>query len=322
MALSTDNLLVAIEGLWRDRTNDPNQMPGGLSIAPINPMLGSGNFQILTSDKRLDVRDTAAGSVYGDYADYVSDNLGYSTVAVQTERHASKGFVIPEAVAASLEDQNAALDLAKDAMEACSNQILDFYSGEVQAAATAGLAAFGTIVDLTLATTDITNLFLDAIEGIHLASSKRPNKLLVNGTTFRRLMQSDQVFGQPAIGGDNGGTFRRLGAMTPDAVSTYFSTVLGLELIVEDRTIIDATGTPSYLYADPTGVGFTDVGVLAYADPRSGALTTFARDAGLARFRTHELTFPQVPGIAVAADAYYKVEVTDPAAGALIQFNN
>jgi hypothetical protein len=317
MALHTDNLLVAIEGLWRDRTNDPSQMPGGLKVAPINPMLGSGNFQILTSDKRLDVRDSAAGSVYGDYSSYVDDQLGYSTVSVQTERHASKGFTIPEAVAASLEDQNAALDLAKDAMEACSNQILDFYSTEVAAAAAAGLAAVGPLT-ISAPATDITNGFLNAIENIHLASSKRPNVLLVNGEAFRFLRQNDQVFGQPAIGGDNGGTFRRLGAMPADAVRTYFRTVLGLELVVEDRTFIDASGLPSYLYQ--TGAG-TSNGILCYADARGGCMATFARDAGLARFRTHELAYPQVPGIAVTADAHYTVEVTDASAGALIQFN-
>jgi len=320
MALHTDNLLVAIEGLWQDRTNDPSQMPGGLKVSPINPMLGSGNFQVLTTDKRLDIRDSGQGSVYGDYSDYINDQLGYATVAVQTERHASKGFVIPEAVAASLEGENAVLDLAKDAMEACSNQILDFYSTEVAAAAAAGLAATGPI-QISVPATDITNAFLDEIENIHLASSKRPNTLLVNGEAFRFLRQADAVFGQPAIGGADGGggsVFRRLGAMGADAVFTYFRTVLGLELVVEDRTFIDATGAPSYLYQ--TGAG-TSNGILCYADARGGCMATFARDAGLARFRTHELAYPQVPGIAVTADAHYTVQVTDPAAGSLVSFN-
>jgi hypothetical protein len=316
MALSTDNLLVAIEGLWADRTNDPSKMPAGLRIAEVNPMLGSGNFQILTSDKRLDLRDSAQGTRTGDYSDYVSDNLGYDTVSVQTSRHSSKGFVIPEAVAASLEDQNAVLDLAKDAMEACSNQILDFFSSEFATAA-AGLPAGGGIA-ISLPATDITNAFLDEIENIHLASGKRPNRLLVNGEAFRFLRQNDQVFGQPAIGGDNGGTFRRLGAMPADATHTYFSTVLGLELVVADRTLIDPTGAPSYPFQ--TGAG-TSNGVLAYCDPRGGAMTTFARRGDLAEFRTHELAYPQVPGVAVTADAYYTVEVTDAAAGRLIAFS-
>lgn len=313
MANINESLTAAVEGLWRDRSNDPNNLPGFLRVAPVNAMLGNGQYQIMTSDTRLDERDSAQGGPVSDYADFVSDTIGYSTVSVVTTRHASKGFPISEAVMAALEGQNGILDLAQDAMNACSNQILDKYSRLAVGVATSGLTSGGTIAAST-ASTDITSALLTQIEAIDLASGKTPNVLLIGMDTFRNLMQNDQVFGQPAIGGAaSGGSFRRLGALGPDAVSTYFRTVLGLELVVDGRSYTTSAGAKAYTLADR--------GILAYAAPRGGCMTTFSRESGLIKYNVHDTSYPQVPGVAVTGEAWYEVAVTDPSAGRIITFS-
>jgi hypothetical protein len=40
MATSSQNLSKAIQGLWRDRSNDMDQLPKALAFSPVNPMLG------------------------------------------------------------------------------------------------------------------------------------------------------------------------------------------------------------------------------------------------------------------------------------------
>ena len=141
MATSAQSLSRAIQGLWRDRSNDPAQLPAALAFAPVNPMLGNGQFQILSNDLRLDDRDADQGAPLADNSPYSSGQFGYGTVAVQTQRHSSLLYKLQQNVIDAIQGENGVVDVAEDAMKAVSNQILDYYTGEFLTAVAADLAA-------------------------------------------------------------------------------------------------------------------------------------------------------------------------------------
>jgi len=320
MATVAQALTKAIPGLWRKKANDPNALPAGLGLAPINVMRSNGEYQILTTDTRFDAQDPAQNKAGGDHEAYSQGSLQYGSVAVATQRYLSKMYTIPERVALALESDNEVMDLARDAMEACSSQLLDGWNTEFTSAAIAGLTA-GAALDLSApAATDLVDYFNTEVEGIHLASGKRPNVLLVNAQTAHALRNMDTVQGATALGGADGGggsTFRRTGYAGFGAVEEFFSAMYGLQVLVDDRTFIDATGTPRYaLYDSGTTATYA---MLGYADPRGGCMATFSQKADVIDFDVQDLVLPNPRGVGVAADARYKVEVTDPDAGRVIQ---
>jgi hypothetical protein len=54
------------------------------------------------------------------------------------------------------------------------------------------------------------------------------------------------------------------------------------------------------------------------AIPRSSCITTFAKSADFIEYDVRDLAMPDPVGIGCAANAYFKVEVTNPAAGRII----
>ena len=310
MATSAQSLSRAIQGLWRDRSNDPAQLPAALAFAPVNPMLGNGQFQILSNDLRLDDRDADQGAPLADNSPYSSGQFGYGTVAVQTQRHSSLLYKLPQNVIDAIQGENGVVDVAEDAMKAVSNQILDYYTGEFLTAVTADLAAAaGGTLDLSDLTTDILDYFDDTIEEIEKAGAKRPTHLLMGAEAFRAFRNMDQVQGSTALGGAaSGGSFRRTGYAPMSAVGEFFRAAFGLEILVENRTKINSAGAGAY--------ALSTTAVLGYAgDPRGGCVTTFAKDGGLIEFDVRDLAMPDPIGIGVAANADYVVKVTDPNAG-------
>jgi len=313
MATTAQNLSKAIQGLWRDRSNDPNQLPQALTFSPVNPMLGNGEYQILVDDLRLDERDDAAGSARGDNAQYAPGEFGYGSVAVQTERHASLLYKLPQSVIDAIEGQNGFVRVSEDAMKATSNQILDRYTGKWAAAAAAGLAAPSAGgLDLSDVTTDILGYFDSVIDEIQKGSAKRPTHLIMGAEAFRAFRNMDQVQGSTALGGAaSGGSFRRTGYAPMSAVAEFFRAAFGIEILVEDRTKINTSGAGAYTLSTQAVLGYA-------GDPRSSCITTFAKSADLIEFDVRDLSMPDPVGIGCAANAWYKVEVTNPAAGRIL----
>lgn len=308
MATTAQSLSRAIQGLWRDRSNDPAQLPSALTFAPVNPMLGNGQFQILSNDLRLDDRDADQGAPLADNSPYASGQFGYGTVSVQTQRHSSLLYKLPQNVIDAIQGQNGVVDVAEDAMKAVSNQILDYFTGEFLTAVNAEMdAAAGGTLDLSDVTTDIIDYFDDTIEEIEKASAKRPTHLLMGAEAFRAFRNMDQVQGATALGSIEGGS-RRTGYAPLSAVGEFFRQAFGIEILVENRTKINGAGAGAY--------ALSTTAVLGYAgDPRGGCVTTFAKDGGLIDFDVRDLSMPDPVGIGVAANADYLVKVTDPAAG-------
>jgi hypothetical protein len=313
MATSSQNLSKAIQGLWRDRSNDMDQLPKALAFSPVNPMLGNGEYQIMADDLRLDERDDIQGAAIGDNAQYGAGDFGYSSVAVQTQRHASLLYKLPEAVIQAIQGENGFVRVAEDAMKATSNQILDRYTGEWLTAAGAGLAApAGGTLDLSDLTTDVTAYFDAAIDEIQKGSAKRPTHLIMGAEAFRAFRNMDTIQGSTALGGAaSGGSFRRTGYTPLSAVAEYFQAAFGLEILVEDRTKVNSAGNGAYTLSTSMVLGYA-------GDPRSSCITTFAKSADFIQYDVRDLAMPDPVGIGCAANAYFKVEVTNPAAGRII----
>lgn len=320
MATVSQALTKAIPGLWRKKSNDMSQLPAGLGMAPINIMRSNGEYQILTSDLRFDERDPEQNKAAGDAESYAAGDIQYSSVAVSTQRYISKMYIIPERVALALESDNEVMDLARDAMDAVSNQLLDGWNKKFTDAAIAGLTAGSGALDLSSpSATDLVDYFNTEVENIQLTSGKRPNRLLISSQVAHALRNMDTVQGATALGGADGGggsTFRRTGYAGFAAVQEFFRAMYGLEVLVDDRTYIDSSGTARYaFYDDGTS---TNYAFLGFADPRSGAITTFSQKRDIIDYDVQDLVLPNPRGVGVVGDARYKVEVTDPNAGRLL----
>lgn len=305
MATSAQSLSRAIEGLWRDRSNDPAQLPKALTFAPVNFALANGQYQIMDTDLRLDDRDPDQGALLGDNSPYVSGQFGYSTVSIQTQRHASLLYKLPQAVIDAIQGENGVVDVAEDAMKATSNQILDYFTGQFAAEVTANVAApTAGGLDLSDVTTDLVAYFDDVIEEIELGSAKRPTHLIMNAAAFRAFRNMDQVQGATALG-ETGG--RRTGYAPMSAVAAFFRGAFGLEILVEDRSKINASGDAAYSLGATAVLGYV-------GGPRDSAITTFARDGGLIKYDVRDLAMPDPVGIGCAAEAHYVVKATNPGA--------
>jgi hypothetical protein len=308
MASVSQALTKAIPGLWRERSNNPDEMPQGLKFAPLNIALpGTSEYQILSTDLRLDQRDPRQGAALSDSADFAEGNIEYGTVTVATERHASLLYKIPQRVIDGLQGENPVLDLAGDAMKATSNQILDTWTrnfvtaaGDLDAAAALDLSA--------PAATDLVAYFDSEFEGIQLASGKTPNMVLMGRKVYHALANMDSIQSGPgvAIGSDSTAT-RRLDWTARTRVAEFFRSLYGCEIAVENRTYINSAGAPKYALETELLIG--------HVDPRGGCMATFAQDADVIRFYVQDLTLPSPEGVGVAADARYKVTASDPLAG-------
>lgn len=310
MANTRENLTRAIEGLWRSRSNDKSQLPVGLSFAPFNYGLGNNEYQILDQDLRLNTSDPAMGALAGDHADYAEGVISYSTVTVATERRTAQGFVIPYSVIDALEGENAFLNLADDAMKAVSNQLLDRWTLDFLSVATADVAApTAGGLDLSALGTDLVAYFNAVVQEIEQAAGKKCTHAVMGKEAAMAMANMDTIQGGPGIAvGSDATSVRRLSYASPARVQEFFRDLYGIELLIEDRTYLNA-GTGAYTIG-------TDL-LIGHADPRGGAMATFMRDPGVIKFNVRETAFPKVEGLVVTGDSHWRITATDPTAARL-----
>jgi len=240
-----------------------------------------------------------------DHADYAEGVISYSTVTRQTQRYGATGFVIPNAVLEAIEDQNGLISLADDAMRAVSNQLLDSWTLNFITEATAGLSAAAGL-DLSVPTTDLQAYFDSQVQTIEQTSGKRVNAVLMGKRAAMAFAGMDTIQNGPGVTAGAAGQTRRLGYSSGARVKEFFQDVYGINVLIEERTYLNA-GTGVYTLDTDLFIG--------HADPRGGSMTTFSRLADVIEFNVRETAFPKVEGIAVTGDSHWKVEVTDPSAG-------
>ena len=311
MANTKENLTRALQGLWRSRSNDPSQLPAGLKFSPFNYGLGNNEYQIASTDFRLDTSDPLQGALAGDHSDYPEGLISYSTVTVETQRRAAQGFVIPYAVIEALQGENPFLDLADDAMKAVSNQLLDRFTLDFVAEVGAGFAAPAAGgLDLSTLTTDAVAYFNSVIQEIEQGSGKKCTHALMGKEAVMAMANLDSITDGPGVAiGSSAEAQRRLGYTSPERVKTFFRDMYGIELLVEDRTYL-AAGTGAYTLGANMVIG--------NVDPRGGSMATFMKSPDIIDFNVRETAFPKVEGLVVTGDSHWKIEVTDPAAGRAI----
>jgi hypothetical protein len=309
MANTSENLIQIVQGLFQDRANDPSQLPAALRFAPFNKALGNLMYQVLSTDLRLDTSDPRMGTAIADNADYADGSISYATVSRATQRYASQGFSISDATMEAMQDQNSFLNLANDAMSFVSSQLFDQWTLDFVTKATdatTGLVA-GAALDVSVATTDLVAYFNNEIENIHRTSGKRPTHILMGQECANAMVNMDTIQEGPGVAiGSSAASTRRLGWASDAQLADFFRSKYGIELLVEDRTYLNA-GTPAYVLSTDLFIGRVDA--------RGGAVTSFMRNPSIVDFSTRALAYPRVEGIAIVGDSHWLNEVTDRQAG-------
>lgn len=305
MSTLANSLATAIPGLFRERLGDAARSPKSLLIAPPIYSNGRNEYQILTSDLRLDLRDPAQGAAVASNADFVEGNIQYDVVTVSTQRYATQAFPISQRVIDGMQGVNAALDLAKTAEEACSAQIFGKHRALTSAlslsAPTAGTLALGTL------STDLKAYFNSVVNEVTLGSTKAPNYVYMNKKTYMALSNMDTIQQGAAIAAGP----LRTGFVNFGTVDAFFA-MYGLEVVVEDGSFINASGTSTFFGDAKILIGHKG------ADPSASSLVTFAQDMGLCRWYVQETVLPKPPGLIVAADAQMLVSAVDSASARAI----
>jgi hypothetical protein len=306
-------LSAMIEGLYRDRASAV--LPAGFGIAPAYAAASArAEFLVFTSDNRFDNRKDA-GKATSLTSQFQKADYTLSPVDVQMQDHKSSYTVIPAGFLASIEDN---ASLVTSVMDAKIDEIYGGYTTELQAEiAGAGLGS-GLLLNLSTGSADVVDVINETIRELQLSSNKAPNTIYMGQATFHAMMNQDQVQEGSAISGFTtaSSTVRRLGSVTPEAVFNFFRSRFGLNLVVDDRTVLDVNGNPAYAAGDNIVICHANGGSAASCF-KTFHLQTYT-PADLVRFLNQDSRLPDPEGQAVAANAVYKIKAVDPALGYLI----
>jgi len=205
---------------------------------------------------------------------------------------------------------------ATAAVATLSTVVIAGTGGQITFASQAGLVT-GQALNLSTGSEDVIDKINETIRDLQLASNKAPNTIYMGQATFHAMMNQDQVQEGSAIAGFTVSptNTRRLGSVTPDAVYNFFRSRFSLNLIVDDRTILDVNGDPAYAAGDDIVICHANGGSAASCF-KTFHLQTYT-PADLVRFLNQESRLPDPEGQAVAANAVYKIKVVDSQLGAL-----
>ena len=304
-------LSAMIEGLYRDRASAI--LPAGFGIAPAYGAASArAEFLVFLSDNRFDDRKNA-GKATSLTSQFQKADYTLSPVDVQLQDHKSSYTIIPAGFLASIADN---ASLVTSVMDAKIDEIYGGYASELQAEiAGAGLVT-GQALNLSTGSEDVVDKINETIRDIQLASNKAPNTIYMGQATFHAMMNQDQVQEGSAIAiAASAGAERRLGSVVPEAVYSFFRTRFGLNLVVDDRTILDSSGNPAYAAGDDIVICHAAGGSAASCF-KTFHLQTYT-PADLVRFLNQDSRLPDPEGQAVAANAVYKIKAVDPSLGAL-----
>jgi hypothetical protein len=304
-------LSAMVEGLYRETASD--NLPEAFAIAPLYASTsGRAEFLISAGDHRFDDRKVFGKAVSASAA-FIEDPTQLTTQIVQLQAHNSGMKVLPETVAASLRT-----DIVSSLLREQADQIYGGYLSEF--INVAGNDLPNAIAPLVISTPSsaVVGSILDYVEQIELASNKKPNVAWLSAKAARKFQLLDEVQETTSLAGFtvSPNNVRRTGSATMTQVRDFFRTRFDLELYVENRTIIDSTGTNAYAGEDKM--------ILAYAapGPQDSALKTFHLGTyggtTLINYRVREAMAPYPEGQTMTATAVYKVEATNPNAGLFV----
>lgn len=307
----SQTLSAMIEGLYRDKAD--STLPAGLGIAPgYGADSARAEFLVYQSDNRFD--DRKDGGKAGSFtSQHQRSEYNPEPVAVQMNAHPASYTVIPEAYLASLP---AATGIVSSVIDAKMDEIYGGFTAELQTAISGAGLITGTALNLSTGSADVVGSINSTLLSIRLASNKDANTIYMGQATFFAMMNQDQVQEGSSISGftSAGSAVRRLGSATPDAVYNFFKTRFGLDLIVDNRTIINSSGVPAYAAGNNILIAHSNPGSSASAF-KTFYLQTFS-PADLVSLDVQETRLPDPRGQAISANAVYQVKCVDPKLGA------
>jgi hypothetical protein len=306
---STGALQGYIRGFYRDYAKD--NAPEGFKLAPLTPIDSTlGGYLYRKNDLRYDARKSYEGTLDSDFQ---RSSSTIEAVSVATKNFKSSFEVIPQQVISTIDAQSG-ISLVQSTVRGLASQIHGGFVNELVASATAGLAS--DTINLSTDSIDIWGEFESACQSIQAAAGERPNVIYMSPAAYARIIANDQLQGGTSVSGftSAGSAVRRTGFPVASFAYDWFLTRLNLELVVENTTGLNSSGTGAFVLGNSI--------ILAHAAPgaeRSCFKTVHMPmdNGGLVQFIQSPSVLPNPPGVAVAAQAQYKVEVTEPALGVI-----
>jgi len=307
--MNANSVQSLIAGLFRDRLNS-GEAPGSLRIAPPTLIDSTvGGYWYAQTDGRYDARTGGAAALN---ADFERSDDSFEVKQVITQRYPSKFKILPDALLRSMEQGDTSV------VDQQVRSVMDYVYGNHVAATLASAASLtADSLDISVPTTDARKQLADMILEVQVASGLRPNMIYMGAGAVQAFLDLDEFQQGVAISGytASGSAVRRTGASDWDYAAQWFASKLQLELVVEDWTGINASGTADFLAGASA--------VLAHTQPGGGrsALKTAhmgGDNGGLISVFTEQTKLPLTPGVGFAAQAQFAVEATEPTAGKFI----
>jgi len=324
---AANSLIANVQGLFRDYMMDPDTGLWSLTAAPIMEQdAETGEYNFLSSLKFGSARDPVRDGAFDEQLR--RGNVAYGRATVSIVRKIGQYIILPDRWAKALTSTNGGLDVQKDALDTIFNDLLTGHVVDTETAIatlSATAAGSGTLAAGTQ-NTDLITFFNTVNTEIELATGKRGTHAFLSTPSINALMLNDQVQTGTAISGyaSSNTTVRRTGSVDRARVFSFFSDVLGLEL-VEKRWIRETStaGTNEYLGA-LTGHVATMAGSNAMEGPIRTAVQVIGREdqGGLIQVYSNPTILPDAPGTAIGADGMWGVVVTQSARGRKFTVSN
>lgn len=310
----TGSLLAMIEGLYRDKVSAVT--PAAFDCAPLyGANSAAAQFLVRSTDNRFDVRKDF-GKASSASSEFLKSNTELARIDVQLESHKAGYEVIPQSV---LTGTGLSVDIVQPIVNGQIDQIYGAYIAEFLEVSGNDLPNAGSSFNISVASAPVVATINSYIRAIHLASNKRPNTIWMSQDAMWAFQGLDEIQNGTAISGytTTGSSVRRTGSATPAQVEEFFRSRFGLQLLVEDRTILDATGASAYAAGDKMVIAHAAGGSEDSA-LKTFHLSTYGGGADLVNFLVDTAAAPLPLGQVVRAEAVYKVKAVNPQAGLFV----
>jgi len=307
-------LLEMIEGLYRDKAD--RTRPAAFDCAPLyGARGGAAQFLVRSTDNRFDRRKDY-GKASSASSEFLKSNTEFNRVDVQLESHKAGYEVIPQSV---LNATALSADIVEPVVSGQIDQIYGGFIDEFLNVAGNDLPNAGSSFNISTPSAAIVDTINEYIRTIKLASNKRPNVIWMSEEAMHAFMLCDEIQSGTAISGytTTGSSVRRTGSATPAQVEEFFRSRFNLRLLVEDRTILDATGASAYAASDKLIIAHAAGGSEDSA-LKTFHQSTFGGGADLVNFLVDTANAPLPLGQVVRAEALYKIQAVNPNAGLFV----
>lgn len=277
-----------------------------LQIAPHLTQRGpNGQFQVLKTPLKYNAQKGGANRAGWDGRRGII-TLDYDTVSTKLEPFRSDAFILSDDARAMLEAENPDLTVLDDGMFMVTEQLRGRLAEEV-ATAVAALTSGGTL-DLTAASTNVQKTLVQTATSIMKKTGLRPNVFACGREAVDLLLTNNtQIAAFHGVATAPGAT---TGAVGLEALRRFFREQCEAELVVLDRSIINAAGSDAFQWSTTAFFGYAAGG----AQP--SCLKTCAPDPDVVKIKVGELgVLDDGPGTVIVADGHIDLVTVDAELG-------